>query len=551
MPPTTLFGLGYGTGPAGYGYPPGARRPSISYPDSPFTWYDHVEITAALPTNGGGPITNYSVLSGSLPAGVSLNATTGELTGTPTTQQSAASVVIRARGPGGVSDTTISVEVLAMPLSLGSSLAAWWDGTDLSTLWQNTAKTTPAASDGDRVRVIADKSGNGNDLIFPDDARRGTLKLNIVNGKAVVRLNGSDQYAEAAISLYSAAPLSILGASICRAYTDCCLVAPRNSNNESTITSTGSAQAIADLLSGRPQGIRAASYGTPAFRSWPKGSVHPFYSVFNGTTHAVYGERGILRGSTSDTNAWGIDRILVGGRYHSGVNKFAQHDIVQIVVVEAAATQAQVLAYDGYMQSLVGTWTVPQVVCDGDSMTRGTNAIGYCSPYPALLRSLLPDGWTTANDGISGQSMDAIASDALTTVDPFYDANRTKNVVLIWGGTNDVLGGSSAATIMTKIESYCAARRSAGFQVLPFTLQPIGTNAAHETVRQDFNTLLRAASGTAPFQDGIVDIAANTDIGDDGDQNDATYYDPVGKVHMTNAGYAIVAEIARVAVEAL
>ena len=39
---------------------------------------------------------------------------------------------------------------------------AWYDPSDLSTLWQDSARTTPVTSDGDPVGAIDDKSGNGN-----------------------------------------------------------------------------------------------------------------------------------------------------------------------------------------------------------------------------------------------------------------------------------------------------------------------------------------------------------------------------------------------------
>lgn len=38
---------------------------------------------------------------------------------------------------------------------------AWWDATDISTLFQNTAGTTPVTAAGQTVRCIKDKSGNG------------------------------------------------------------------------------------------------------------------------------------------------------------------------------------------------------------------------------------------------------------------------------------------------------------------------------------------------------------------------------------------------------
>ena len=70
-------------------------------------------------------------------------------------------------------------------------LAAWWDA-QFSPLWQNAARTIAAVADADPVRVIDDLSGNGRHLIAASDSARATLKLNILNGKPVLRFDGVD-----------------------------------------------------------------------------------------------------------------------------------------------------------------------------------------------------------------------------------------------------------------------------------------------------------------------------------------------------------------------
>ncbi|MEQ9130797.1 MAG: hypothetical protein RLO11_00220 [Salinisphaeraceae bacterium] len=46
----------------------------------------------------------------------------------------------------------------------------YYDPSDLTTLYQDAAGTTPADTDGDPVRLVQDKSGNGNDLTAPAGA---------------------------------------------------------------------------------------------------------------------------------------------------------------------------------------------------------------------------------------------------------------------------------------------------------------------------------------------------------------------------------------------
>lgn len=59
------------------------EAPNISYSSADETWYDYQTVVSLSPTNTGGSITSYAAQAGTLPAGVSLNTSTGAITGTP------------------------------------------------------------------------------------------------------------------------------------------------------------------------------------------------------------------------------------------------------------------------------------------------------------------------------------------------------------------------------------------------------------------------------------------------------------------------------------
>lgn len=94
------------------------------------------------------------------------------------------------------------------PSSL-ASLTAWYkaDGT----LWQDAGRTTPASADGDLVGSWDDASASGLHISQAGTARP-TLKTNIVNGKPVLRFDGTnDQLGRsvAMTALFAAAEASI------------------------------------------------------------------------------------------------------------------------------------------------------------------------------------------------------------------------------------------------------------------------------------------------------------------------------------------------------
>lgn len=58
----------------------------------------------------------------------------------------------------------------------GGEFGGWYDPSDLSTLWQDTAGTTAVTTDGQTVARIDDKSGNGNHLTQATASARPTYR---------------------------------------------------------------------------------------------------------------------------------------------------------------------------------------------------------------------------------------------------------------------------------------------------------------------------------------------------------------------------------------
>lgn len=186
--------------------------------------------------------------------------------------------------------------------------------------------------------------------------------------------------------------------------------------------------------------------------------------------------------------------------------------------------------------------SVGRIVFDGDSLSTEWIGVKWANQF----RTLYGNRWDWRNVAVAGQGTAAMVDDAVAQVDPLYDATAPVNIVTCWCGTNDVDWDVS----YTNIAAYAAARRAAGFKVVAFTILPRAddTEPLYEAARLQFNVDMRA--GWATFADALADVCADSRIGDPGDELDETYYDS-GHVHMTAAGYAVVAGIVKTAIEGM
>lgn len=83
-------------------------------------------------------------------------------------------------------------------LFLASEFGAWFDPSDLSTLWQDTAGTSAVTTDGQSVARIDDKSGNGINLL---QATAGSRPLYKTDGTLHwLQFDGADDMASAAMA---------------------------------------------------------------------------------------------------------------------------------------------------------------------------------------------------------------------------------------------------------------------------------------------------------------------------------------------------------------
>ncbi len=189
--------------------------------------------------------------------------------------------------------------------------------------------------------------------------------------------------------------------------------------------------------------------------------------------------------------------------------------------------------------------TSAQIAFVGDSLTLGWSggtlpASGGAFNYPQQVMAALPKKTPNTiryyNVSTGGETINNFP--AMTNL---YSGSFTKNIAVVWGGTNDLFGGASAATVISRWQTYCNTLKTAGWHVIMLTIPKRtsgGTPGAYAADSITVNNDIIANYAT--YANDYIDIRADSRLND---STNTTYV--VDGIHLTLAGYSVVAELVR------
>lgn len=431
--------------------------------------------------------------------------------------------------------TVLSGAAIEYPLTL-PNFKFWLDASDRATLFQASTLTTPAAADTDPVGGARDKSGSGNHATQTTAGQRPPLALAAINGQSALDFSN-----------HALVTPSFLNSGFNTSFTFFIVATLEGSSNHiHTAHRTGS---NFEWYSQRRTAGTLLQYVTDRLSddtlqaTW-SGALGLEVFTYDGATKTL-SWNGVEVQEAATGNLAFNGALTIGG-FVDGTGDY-DGKIATVGIYQSVLPWAQRAELGRFFNTRYNLWTAAaRIVFEGDSLTVGTGSTAS-NDYPSVVMTSF-SGRTKYNVATSGHATTDVIS-SLTTDVILKRHYHGLNYACIWIGTNDLEAGTTAATTYANIVSICQSCQAAGFRVVVLTLLPRNATdqTAFDAARASVNTSLRA--NWATFANALADVAADSRIGDDGDWSDGTYFSD--SVHLTDAGYAIVAGVVVTALTAL
>ncbi len=405
-------------------------------------------------------------------------------------------------------------------------------------LYTDAAKSTPATADGDLVYRWEDQSGAGNDVVQVTAANRPLFDS---TRKLVQSRVGLNQY-------FTTPPVPVNSRTLSAMFI--CKVQggrgpyPRPVNNALFMTSANTSSLYYPSV---PGGKLVANNNqvVKQMNCWVPSSLSCIIVSFGPTNATVY-----INGVQIDNPplADGTSNLASILGYTASNNWTLQGGFQEISFWSTAIDSTDAATLFQHAQSAGVPASYSKVfVLDADSITYG---IGAALNQGWPNQADFGPGSQMYNMGLAGVRLSTLVANAATQIDPMIQVGRT-NVLIVFAGSNDIYGSlTPATTVYANLQSYCTARRSAGWtKIIVVTTLPRG-GVAPEAQRLKYNTSIRNgfSAGTLAC-DAVADVASDANIGQTGQQADTSYY--ADGIHPTSAGHAVVANYVTAAIKSL
>lgn len=412
-------------------------------------------------------------------------------------------------------------------------------------------------NDGDPVATWTDSSGYGRSAT--EATNRPTYRASVagLNSLPAVQFDGTnDTLATASVDLTERWGLTVYAAFQAQGSASSQVMCEFSSNvNTGANRGFGLFRETPDSAVFTHSGAGAHSYQTDGLLGTTKHIVRATANRLRRMTEVsplaldgsvrAYNALSVTTASANNINSYGNQPLYIGSR--AGTSLFLNGYLAELIVYGREHSQNEARVIEQYLANKFAiTLATPTgvLVADGDSQVDG-NSGAYVRCWPDYIRDTLSGSWVVVNHGFSGSTTHDNTTDA-ADVDRWFTPSVTRNVVAANHGTNDEFHPPYAteATVESRITSYVRDRRAAGWR--PVECKPLPNSNAgwHDAgVQWAIDWPLIGAwmdTNAASLGMTVANVTSDPRIGNEGDQNDATYYS-ADLAHLNAVGHAVFA----------
>jgi hypothetical protein len=359
-----------------------------------------------------------------------------------------------------------------------------------------------------------DASGRAHHALQSDAAKQFTRTTGLFNGRGAVRIASGQRMSLGALARTTNTTIAVYGRV--------------NVSNASRCAVMLSGLGLFPGLSGNTWGTlmsgaaRSSTFRNDMSRALilrsTSGSSNQFTTDGATTTNTQAGAYAL-----SSVGSW------IGSFDTSGTASF-DGDIARVLVWDHVLSDDATGRVNNYLQQ---TYAQPLIVTAGNSLVHGFTAPSTSAPIDWMTSARHMYRW---NHGLGGQTTAAMLTGAPTSEDIMVYPATPRSVYVYLEIRNDVvLGHVDADTAYNHYVSVAAARRAAGFLVIPTT--PPASVSMSNVLRKTVVDRIRA--NWRDWADELADLAADPDMGQDGQNLNADLF--IDGVHPTDAGNKIIA----------
>ena len=420
-------------------------------------------------------------------------------------------------------------------------------------LYQDSAITTPAVSDGDPVGGWTDNTANANNALQTTSAYRPKLKLNVFGGQNGIRFDGSASF----LSLGQPASLAnaIVGSADWTLYLRVIAQNPGGQNETIISRTTVSDGHLLFLMVNQNNVLNNGGAEKLAPGGAMLGEVLGIsYTYTHASGTAIIGSGGNYAPSATAATSGAATNIVLGAASGaSPADYYGRIDLLSVLAYNRALSTAELGQLDAYYRGVNSEPPTFRYLlgCDGNSITYGDAATSGPNAYVQQMAAILGiPSYAVFGFGWEGITTVQCTTNAPARVDPLFNGSALPGILTFFEGIND-MGASTGAQSYSHTVSYLSARRTS----LPAKTKLITATVTHNNSESNatvdaYNALIRADFSVATsipylflpgpgvtYCDAMVDLQAVPQLSNN---SNSTYF--ADGTHWADAGHLIAAQ---------